>query len=424
VSGLVHVVGAGVAGLAAALEAARGGAMVRLHEASPMAGGRCRTLRPADGFAHDNGTHVLFTGNGRALRFLEACGARDGWIEPEPGGLPLYDAETGHLSRVGLSPASWRDPALRPPGLGWRDLARLARLALLPGDRSVASLAGKGPLLRNLLEPLTVAVLNTPVETASARRLALALRRLGRPGAARLLVAREGLGPDLVEPALRRLTQAGAAVAFGARLKGLETQDGRASALVFASGRLGLAPEDRVVLALPPWEAARLLPGMPVPERHEAILNVHYRMPGLDRPRFVGFLGTLAQWALVRRDHVSVTVSAAGEAADLDPDAVAARVWGEIAPALRLIGVEAGPEPDARVVKERRATLRQDAGLRDFRGTSGLANVAVAGDWVGSLPATIESAVIAGEEAVRALLGARAAPRPAAAGLPSPEASR
>jgi phytoene dehydrogenase-like protein len=424
VSGLVHVVGAGVAGLAAALEAARRGAMVRLHEASPAAGGRCRTLQPADGFAHDNGTHVLFTGNGRALRFLEACGARDGWIEPEPGGLPLYDAETGSLRRVGLAPASWLDPALRPPGIGWRDLARLARLALLPGNRTVAAHAGSGALLRNLVEPLTVAVLNTPVETASARRLALALRRLGRPGAARLLVAREGLGPNLVEPALRRLAEAGASIGFGARLRGLETEGGRATGLVFASGRVPLAPGDRVVLALPPWEAARMLPGMPVPERHEAILNVHYRMPGLDRPRFVGLLGTLAQWALVRRDHVSVTVSAAGEATDQSPDAVAARVWAEIAPALRLVGVQAGPEPEARVVKERRATLRQDAGLRDFRAATGLAGVAVAGDWVGSLPATIESAVIAGEEAARAVLGARAAPRPAAASLPSPEASR
>jgi hydroxysqualene dehydroxylase len=55
--------------------------------------------------------------------------------------------------------------------------------------------------------------------------------------------------------------------------------------------------------------------------------------------------------------------------------------------------------PEARVVKEKRATIRQAAGpipqphLRPF------ANVALAGDWIGDFPATIENAVMAGERA-------------------------
>ncbi|HZZ12104.1 MAG TPA: FAD-dependent oxidoreductase, partial [Paraburkholderia sp.] len=40
---LVHVVGAGVAGLAAAVQLQRRGAQVVLHEAQAQAGGRCHS---------------------------------------------------------------------------------------------------------------------------------------------------------------------------------------------------------------------------------------------------------------------------------------------------------------------------------------------------------------------------------------------
>ena len=160
-----------------------------------------------------------------------------------------------------------------------------------------------------------------------------------------------------------------------------------------------------------------------MPDAFEPILNVHYRMPGPEQPRFVGLIGSLSQWALVREDHTSVTVSAAGEAVDLDQEALAARVWREIAPAIRAIGLSV-PEamPEFRVVKEKRATIRQDAGPLPQPLVRPLANLALAGDWLGALPATIESAVVAGERAVRALEGP--APRATTPGaLPSPVAA-
>ncbi|RYI97913.1 MAG: FAD-dependent oxidoreductase, partial [Acetobacteraceae bacterium] len=107
-----HVIGAGVAGLAAALALADQGRPVVLHESTPQAGGRCRAL--PDGT--DNGTHALLGANTGALGFLERIGAREGWVEPEPGGLPVLDARDGRAFRVALSPYDWRDPTLRPPG--------------------------------------------------------------------------------------------------------------------------------------------------------------------------------------------------------------------------------------------------------------------------------------------------------------------
>ncbi|SCY25431.1 hydroxysqualene dehydroxylase [Microvirga guangxiensis] len=415
-----HIVGAGIAGLSAALATTEEGGEAVLYEAAPQAGGRCRTIRSANGFSHDNGTHVLLTANRNALSLLKSIGARDRWIEPERKGLPLYDLPTKVMHRVGLSPWSWLRPSRRPNGLGIADLLRLLRLAFPAQECSVASIIGDRPIMNSLIGPLTVAVLNTPPSTASARRLGCALRRLMWPRAGRLLVARNGLSEDLIQPAIETLQGRGVPLLAGQRLRNLLTNGERVIGLSLTDRTIALGPEDRVILALPPYEIERLLPAVPVPQRFEAILNVHFRLPGLDEPRFIGFTGGLTQWLLVRQDHVGVTISAA-DSAVLDSAAdLAALVWREIAPTLGDLGLDASPDkqPEARVVKEKRATIRQDVTPLPQPPLRPLANLALAGDWIGSMPATIESAVISGTEAVAALLhtpltGASASRHPA-----------
>lgn len=411
-----HIVGAGLAGLSAALAVTASGGEAVLYEAAPQAGGRCRTLSATKGFHHDNGTHVLFTANRRALAFLNTIGARHRWVEPEPAGLPVHNARTGRTRCVGLTPWSWLAPSRRPEGFSLLDLGCLFRLAFSKADRPVADLFDRRPIMESLIEPLTVAVLNTPARLASSQRLGYALRRLLRPGSGHLLVARRGLSADLVEPALRTLEARGASLLTGQRLRAVLTNQGRAIGLALSDRTVALGPEDQVVLALPPWEVARLMPELPVPERFEAILNVHYRVDGLEHPRFVGFVGTLAQWILVRQDHVSVTVSAASAVIDRGGDELADKIWREIAPVLRALGLDADAvrRPETRVVKEKRATIRQAAIPLPQPPLLPLANLALAGDWIGSLPATIENAVMTGEQAVAALDHARRTRLPAA----------
>ena len=404
-----HIIGGGIAGLSAALAVTADGGEAVLYEAAPQPGGRCRTLQNGDGFIHDNGTHVLFTANGCALDLLKAIGARERWFEPEPKGLPLYDGRTGEIRRVGLSPWSWLFPSRRPQGLTLSDLGRILRLVFASKDCPVASVIGNRPIMESLIEPLTVAVLNTPTSRASSQRLACALRRLILPGAGRLLVARNGLSQDLIEPAVATLQARGASVLTGQRLRMLLTGHERVIGLALTDRTVMLGPDDRVILALPPYEVERLLPALPVPKTFEPILNVHYRIRGLERPRFTGFTGTLAQWALIRSDHVSVTVSAADHVVDHNASDLAARIWREIVPALRSLGVEASIDqmPETRVVKEKRATIRQAAETLPQPPLRPLQNLALAGDWIGSLPATIESAVMAGEHAASILRHAR-----------------
>jgi hydroxysqualene dehydroxylase len=112
---------------------------------------------------------------------------------------------------------------------------------------------------------------------------------------------------------------------------------------------------------------------------------------------------------------VSVTVSAANAVIDRDADDTASRIWREIALCLRALGLDADPnhQPEARVVKEKRATIRQAAGPLPQPPLLPLANLALAGDWIGTLPATIESAIMAGEQAASALRSVRRSRLPA-----------
>jgi hypothetical protein len=402
-----HVIGAGVAGLAGALQLAKAGHRVMVHEASPAPGGRARAL--PDGT--DNGTHALLGANRVALRFLTAIGAREGWVEPEPLGLPVLDLADHTARRVALSPIGWMQGARRPAGLTLGGLLALMRLALPGADRTVAAAFAAHPaLLRALVEPLTVAALNTPAEEASARLLGIVLRRLAAPGAARLFVAARGLGPDLVAPAIATLGCHGATLRVGARLRAIEREGERATALDFGEDRVTLRPEDEVLLALPPWETARLLPAVPAPDRHAPILNLHYAHATDGPVRFIGLLGGLAQWVLVRPEGVAITVSAADEPVSLSEEVAAVRIWPEVREAALRFGLPGDwpvAPPPARAVRERRATPRHGLAPRPRPPRRPLANVALAGDWtMPDLPATIEAAVRSGEAAAEALMRA------------------
>jgi len=404
----IHVIGAGLAGLAGALALARAGRPVMLHEATPQAGGRARAL--PDGT--DNGTHALMGANRAALAFLATIGARRHWIEPEPAGLPVLDLADGTARRAALSPRAWLSPALRPPGLTAGALITLGRLALPGPERSVARAFAAHPRLhRALIEPLTIAALNTPADEASTRLLGAVLRRLGAPGATRLLVAERGLGPDLVAPALAALRLAGASFRTGARLRAIAMAHGRATALDFGEESIPLAAADAVLLATPPWESARLLPDLSPPAAYAPILNLHYARTGPGPVRFLGLLDALAQWVLVRPAGVSVTVSAADAAIrEEDSSALARRAWSELrqaALAFALPGDWPEAPPPWRVVKERRATPRHTAGEAwPPPPRKPLRNLALAGDWTWpALPATIEAAIRSGTAAAGALRG-------------------
>src|SRR5689334_19927922 len=91
----IHVVGAGLAGLAAAVRLVGAGARVIVHEATAQAGGRCRSYYDhAVGMAIDNGNHLLLSGNHAALAFLRQIGGAQHLSGPAGTAFPFVDVKT------------------------------------------------------------------------------------------------------------------------------------------------------------------------------------------------------------------------------------------------------------------------------------------------------------------------------------------
>ena len=411
----VHVVGAGLAGLAAALALVQAGRPVALHEAGPVAGGRCRSyFDRALATRIDNGNHLLLSGNRSAHAYLQRLGTRHTLTGPGRPMFPFLDLASGERWMLGLS--AGRLPwwigfrRRRVPGTRMRDYLGLWRLLRPGAGITVAALLGNSRLWRRLLEPLAVAALNTLPEQASATLFAAVVRETLLAGGAACVPAfpGQGLSESLIDPAVDLLREAGATVAFGRRIAALEIEDGRVAVLWTPDGPIRLGAATSVVLAVPPWVAADLIPGLVAPDHFEAILNIHFRLaqsPAVpwSEAGFIGLIGGTAQWVFVKSDVVSVTISAANAMVDRAAEEIAAAVWPDVSTACGL----SGEMPRWRVVKERRATFaateaqdRRRPGQRTaFR------NLVLAGDWVATgLPATIEGAIRSGNSAAAIIL--------------------
>ncbi|HSU06073.1 MAG TPA: hydroxysqualene dehydroxylase HpnE [Acetobacteraceae bacterium] len=405
-AGRVHVIGGGVAGLSAALALTAAGRFVTLHEAGPMAGGRCRSYFDREiGLSIDNGNHLLLSGNRAAFAYLDEIGAADTLGGPDRPLFPFMALDTGQ--RWTLRPSRGRLPwwilssRHRVPGTRAIDYLALLRLRGDCGERTVADSMPRNQLYHRLIEPLAIAALNTPPSQGLARLLGAVVREtLMRGGAACLpRFPRETLARSLVDPAVAMLRARGAELVFTHRVTMLDIEAGRVAALRTPEDSVALGPNDGVVLAVPPWIATTLLPQLTAPAEFEAILNVHFRIQADPGPAgFIGLVGGTAEWVFVKADHVSVTISAANRMVDRSAEAIAAAVWPDVRAALRL----PNPMPLYRVVKEKRATFAATAEQERRRpgARTPIANLMLAGDWTDTgLPATIEGAIRSGRRA-------------------------
>ncbi len=263
-----------------------------------------------------------------------------------------------------------------------------------------------GPLYRRLLEPLAVAALNTPAADGIAKLLDAVVRETLAAGGAACLprVPRVGLSETFVDPARAWLEARGATLHTGRRITALQRDAARVTGLDTSDGPVPIGADDAVVLAVPAWVAADLLPGLVVPDAFSAILNVHFLVAADPGPAgFWGVVGGTAEWIFVRDGVVSVTISAANRLVDLSAEDIAALVWPDVRTVLQL----SDPMPPVRVVKERRATYLATAEQEAKRPGPRTAwkNLVLAGDWTATgLPATIEGAIRSGRTAAKVLL--------------------
>jgi squalene-associated FAD-dependent desaturase len=402
--GHVHIIGAGLAGLSAAVRLTQAGIPVTVHEATRQAGGRCRSYDDAATGMHiDNGTHLLLSGNHSAVDYLKSIG-----VAPEfaPADFRFVDGATKEswvlrLGDGGL-PLWIFDAGSRVPNTSLLDYLKLLPLLIGGSDRPLREVLDRdSELYRRLLDPLMIAALNIDTPSGSSKLAAQVAREtLMRGGeACRPLVFEAGLSVAFVDPALVFLEQQGATVRFEHELEALSVTDEGAATLHFRDGEIALNKDDAVLLAVPAYAAAALVPELETPDQFRAIINIHYDLAPPDgSPFMTGVLNRNVEWIFAFRHRVSATTSHADRLLALPRQELAETVWREIAD---ILGVD-DPLPKWQLVRERRATFAAtpEQNARRPAAKTRWNNLFLAGDWTDTgLPATIESAIRSGQRA-------------------------
>jgi len=417
----IHIIGAGLAGLSAALRLAGRGEQVIVHEATPFAGGRCRSYRDAAvGMTIDNGNHLLLSGNHAALAYLREIGTAGlltGPREAEFGFVDLANGERWTL-RLNSGRVPWWifDASRRVPGTRARDYLPLMRLLRPPpGKRVDEVLACKGPLYGRLVEPLLLAALNIDPPRGSAKLASAVIRETLAKGGAdcRPLVARDGLSATLIEPALATVQKRGGVVRLERQLRTIRFGATRIDALDFGDETIALAEEDAVILAVPPYAAASLVRGLNVPTEFCAIVNAHFAIaPPAGQAPILGVVNGTVQWIFAFPGRLSVTISAGDRLVDMPREELAKIIWADVSSVTGLPMTQPTGLPPWQIVRERRATFAatpaQD--LKRPGAATAWRNLVLAGDWTDTgLPATIEGAIRSGRRAAE-LIGRGRAP--------------
>jgi hydroxysqualene dehydroxylase len=416
----VAVVGAGWAGLAAAIEASRRGARVTLFEMAPTAGGRSRGV-VSHGSVLDNGVHICIGAYVETLRLMTEVGvAESAAFLRLP--LTLVDAAgRGLRAHPGPPVRAFALAVLRRRGWRWRDRLALLRLAArwrssgfrCAVEATVAELCSNAPeaVRRDFIEPLCVAALNTPIVEASGQVFLRVLQDglFSGPDSADLLLPRSGLSELLPAPALAWLERAGATTRLAYRVERLE-RDG-------LGWRVDDVSADRVVVAASATEAARLV----APHasawaattgalRYEPIVTLYAHSAGCRLPepmlalaadasrpaQFVFDRGQLGGDAGLLAFVLSGAASWVERGAAATEAAILAQAAAELSPHL------GSPLQVVRTMVEKRATFACVPGLR--RPPMVVApTLFAAGDYIdGPYPATLEGAVRSGLAAAHA----------------------
>jgi squalene-associated FAD-dependent desaturase len=402
----IHVIGAGLSGLAAAVRLAERGENVIVHEAARQAGGRCRSYHDQQlDMVIDNGNHLLLSANHAALAYLKTIGAADRLTGPKTSEFAFMDMATSERWTVNINdgplPLWLFDAKRRPLGTKTTDFLGMAKL-LLPTKKTMGEVIDcSGPAYDRFLQPLMLAALNTdPKEGAASLAGQIIRETIMRGGKyVRPLIAHEGLGHALVEPALTYLASRNATVRFGDRMRALDLADGKVETLDFGDSKAELTSGDCVILAVPPMVAAALVPGLTTPTSSRAIVNAHFRLdPPANLPPMMGIINATTEWLFSYPGRLSTTTSGADRLLEQSREELAGTIWAEVA---AIAGVS-GDMPPWQIVRERRATFAATPteNARRPGSKTALSNLYLAGDWTDTgLPATIEGAIRSGNRA-------------------------
>ncbi len=431
----VLVLGAGFAGISAAMDLSRRGHQVTLIEKLAYPGGRACSFRDqTSGDEIDNGQHILMGCYHETLRLLADIEVSDELLFPKQLRVPYLSPNGLHTLSAPKLPAPLHllaalltFNALRPSGkFSALQLGLKLKLGAQPHTQEKAlvwlqRLNQTTDAIQAVWEPLCLAALNEPIATADAGLLATVIRRalLAGPHDATIILSKKGLSTLIQKGVHRYLTLTEGTLLYQTGVSSLEFSGDRCTSVLTTDGTRWTP--DQVVSTLP-WHALRGL----LPESSSLanqcqnlpaapLLNLHL---WLDRPLiqepFVGFLDSPIHWLFNSSQfreasstggfHHSIVISGGYTMEAKSSAEIEAIALTELK---RLLPDHPTPEVKHRFLyRAKTGTLASRPEVESLRPgpKTEWKNFWLAGDWTATgLPGTIEGAVVSGQIAAKAL---------------------
>jgi len=402
----VAVVGAGYAGMAAAVTLAERGIPLTVFESGPVPGGRARRVL-SQGYSIDNGQHVLIGAYTELYRLMRLVGVpQDALLR-----LPLEVRYAKDFSFRALwfpAPFGLLAGLLAARGVPFSERIGAVRFMLalqkaafrLDQDVSFNQLLEthrqNGAIGHYLWRPLCVSALNTPAAQASANVFLAVLRDTlaGEPEASDLLLPRVDLSQMFPEPAAEFVIKRGGEIRLRSPVENMEQLKKQFSSVIVAVG---------------PHQLKTLLPEVALDYSYQPIYTCYLQYPEEVKLGFpmLGLADGLVQWVFDRgtllgeKGRLACVISAQGDHQQMTQDELTARCHRELARALPGL-----PAPHwARVIAEKRATISCVPNLKRPPVETPIPGVYLAGDYTDPhYPPTLEAAVRSGVRAAQRIL--------------------
>jgi len=307
----VAIIGGGLTGLSAAIRAAEIGHHVDLFEAAPELGGRTRSCfhKPSQTWI-DHGPHLLIGVYERTIQLLKDVDALKNTAWQDSLKLPLWDHKRGHFSLKTSPylpfPLALMRAVQQMPEHGLAMIPSILRLALSMKKYAMQSEQNstvsewmqaaniQKPLQRDMIEVLCLGAMNEAMDTANAASFANVLQQaFANHKTARLGWFTAPLSQAFIEPIAQHCKTLGIRIHTSSRIQSLQSNQQHCT----LSTRTGSKTYDKVILAIPPTVRNKLL-NIEQMIATRSITNIHLWFDEkitLSSP-FIGGIGTYGQW--------------------------------------------------------------------------------------------------------------------------------
>ena len=437
----VVIIGAGWAGLAAAVKLSQQGQKVILFESAKQAGGRARSVRfnnkDINSKEVDNGQHLLIGAYIECLKLMKIVGVD---VETSLKRLPLLLTVINQDdSRLVL-----KAPALPAPlhllyalftakGLTFKDRIAAIKFGLylrlnnyqLKQDVSVEKLFQLSKqtdiLVHQLWEPLCLSIMNTPIKDASANVFMQVFKDAftNKRKDADLLLPTVALSSLFPNAAINYIENNGGKVYLKSRVEKIDINNNQVASVTakIKGDEIQTIKASNVIIATAPQNLKKLIAehssltsiSNNIEQfNYEPIVTVYLQYPEqtqLSQP-MIGLSSTLSQWVFDRGSFcqqaglISVVISCNGKHMAMDDDTLTQTVEDEIA----ILFANKPALISSFVIREKRATFACTVNINDIRpkNTTNVEGLFLAGDYTDThLPATLEGAVRSGIEAAK-----------------------